>query len=64
MPIKDAKTVFMQGNILCIYPKLAKHIIDIRGMSVFECPGYSLDVKPIQEDLNIMNMSLTIKVSL
>ena len=40
MPIKDAKKiVFIQGNVLCIYPKSAKHIIDIRGMSVFECPG-------------------------
>ena len=57
MPIKDAKILFMQGNILCIYPKSAKHIIDIRGMSVFECPGDSIDLKPIQEDLNIMKMS-------
>ena len=54
MPIKDAKTVFMQGNVLCIYPKSAKHIIDIRGMSVSECPGDSFDLKPIQGDLNII----------
>ena len=33
-----------------------KHIIDIRGMSVFECPGDCLDLKPIQEGLNIMKM--------
>ena len=26
-------------------------------MSVCECPGDSLDLKPIQEDLNIMNMN-------
>ena len=26
MPIKDAKIVFMQGNVLCIYPKSAKHM--------------------------------------
>ena len=30
--------------------KSAKHITDIRGMPVFECPGDSLDLKPIQED--------------
>ena len=49
----------VQGNILCIHPKSAKYIIDtcIRRMSVCECPGDSLDLKPIQEDLNIMNMS-------
>ena len=40
----------MQGIVLCINPKSAKHIIDIRGMFVFECPGDSLDLKPIQED--------------
>ena len=58
MPIKDAKKiVFMQGNVLCINPKSAKHIIDIRGMSAFECPGDSFDLKPIHEDLNIMKMS-------
>ena len=33
-----------------------KHIIDIRGMSVFECSGDCLDLKPIQEGLNIMKM--------
>ena len=47
----------MQGNVLCIYPKSAKHIIDIRGMSVFECPGDSLDLRHKPEDLNIMKMS-------
>ena len=31
--------------------------MDIRRMSVCECPGDSLDLKHIQEDLNIMNMS-------
>ena len=58
MPIKDAKRiVFMQGSVLCIYHISAKHIIGIRRMSVFECPGDSFDLKAIQEDLNIMNMS-------
>ena len=51
MPIKGAKILFMQGNVLCIYHQSAKHI-DIRRMSVFECPGDSLDLKPIQENLN------------
>ena len=32
-------------------------IIDIRGTSVFECPGDFFDFMPKQEDLNIMNMS-------
>ena len=40
----------MQGNVLCIYPKSAKDNIDIRGIFVFECPGDSLDLKPIQVD--------------
>ena len=57
MPIKDAKVVFMQGNVLYIYPKSAKQIIDIRGMSVFECPDDFIDLKHIQEDLTIMKMS-------
>ena len=43
-------------------------IIDIRGTSVFECPGDFLDFMPKQEDLNIMNIavrdSLSMKVSL
>ena len=34
----------MQSNVLCIYPKSAKYIIDIRRMSVFECPGDSLTI--------------------
>ena len=51
------KIVFMQGNALCSYPKSAKHIIDITGMSVFECPDDSLDLNPIQEESNIMKMS-------
>ena len=46
----NKECVFMLGNVLSFYPKSAKHIIDIRGMSVFECPGDSLDLKPIQED--------------
>ena len=52
MSIKDAKRSIynLQGNVLCIYPKSAKHIIDIRGTSVFECPDDSLDLKSIQED--------------
>ena len=32
-------------------------MIDIRGMSVFGCPGDFLAFMPIQKDLNIMNMS-------
>ena len=51
------KIEFMQGNVLSIYPISAKRIIDIREMSVFECPGDSLDLEHIQEDLNIMKMS-------
>ena len=31
--------------------------IDVRGTSVFECPGDFLDFMPKQEDLIIMNMS-------
>ena len=50
------KIEFMQGNVLSTYPKSAKRIIDNREMSVFECPGDSLDLKHIQEDLN-MKMS-------
>ena len=54
--IKDAKNIFMQGNV-CIYSKSAKHILVIRGVSVFECHGDSLDLKPIQEDKDIIKMS-------
>ena len=36
---------FMQGNFLCIYPKSAKHFLDIRRTSVFDCPGDSLDLR-------------------
>ena len=43
--------------LFVLIQKSAKHIIDIRGMSVFEWPGDSLDFKSIQEDLNIMQMS-------
>ena len=59
MPMKDSKSSIqvMQGNVLYIYPKYAKHITNFRGMSVFECPGDSLDFKPIQDDWNIMKMS-------
>ena len=39
----------MQGNVLCISSKTAKHIFDIRGTSVFECPSDSLDLNPMQE---------------
>ena len=49
---------YMQlGNVLCINSKTAKHILGIRGMSAFECPGESLDLNPIQQVLNIMKMS-------
>ena len=41
--------LFTQGNVLCINPKSAKHILVIRGMPFFECPGDSLDLNPIQE---------------
>ena len=37
--------------------EIRKHIIDIRGMSVVECPGDSLDLRPLQEDCNITKMS-------
>ena len=49
--------VFMQGNVLCIYSKSAKQILDIRGMPVIECPGDSIDLNPVQEVCNIMKMS-------
>ena len=32
-------------------------LLILEKMSVCECPGDSLDLKHIQEDLNIMNMS-------
>ena len=49
MPIKDAeKIVYMQCNVLCINSKTAKHIFDIRGASVFECPSDSLNLNPIK----------------
>ena len=50
MPIKDAKRIsIMQDNVLCISSKFAKHIPDIRGTPVFECPGDSIDFNPIQD---------------
>ena len=52
MPIKNAKRIsslYMQGNVLCMHFKTAKHILDIRGTSVFECPGNSLYLNPIQQ---------------
>ena len=51
MPIKNAYFLCKAMSFVFIYLyKSAKHIIDIRGMSVFECPGDFLDLKPIQED--------------
>ena len=41
--------VYMQGNVLCINSKTAKHILDIRGTSMFECPGDSMDLNPVQQ---------------
>ena len=53
MPIQDSKTlVSIQGYVLCINPKSLKHIIDIRGMSVFECPGDFLDLNRIQDEIS------------
>ena len=46
MPIKDVKMVHV------FIP-----ITNIRGTSVFECPGDFLYFMPKQEDLNIMHMS-------
>ena len=48
MPIKGAKKiVYMYDNVLC-NSKTAKHILDIRGTSLFECPSDSIDLNPIQ----------------
>ena len=41
--------VYIQGSVLCIHSKTAKHIFDIRETPVFECPGDNLDLNPIQE---------------
>ena len=50
---KDAKrisTSCMQGSVICIHSKTAKHIFfDIRETSVFECPSDFLGLQPIQE---------------
>ena len=45
MPIKDAKiiSIYMQDNVIFINSKTAKHILDISGKSVFECPDDSFD---------------------
>ena len=55
MPIKDVEMVhvFMQSKMFFVLIP----IIDIRGTSVFECPGDFLYFMPKQEDLNIMHMS-------
>ena len=39
----------MQGNVLSINQKSAKHFLVIRGTPVFECPNDFLDLNPIQE---------------
>ena len=41
--------VYMQGNVICINSKTAKHIFGIRETSVFECPSDSLGLQSIQE---------------
>ena len=41
--------LYMQGIVLCIYFKTAKHILDIRGTSVFEDPSHSIELNPKQE---------------
>ena len=39
MPIYDAKIVFMQGNVLCIYPKAAKTLLTLE-----ECLSLNVQV--------------------
>ena len=41
--------VYTQGNFLFINSKTAKHFLDIRGTSAFECSGDFLDLNPLQE---------------
>ena len=41
--------VYMQGSVICINSKTAKHIFCIRKKSVFECPSDSLGIQSIQE---------------
>ena len=51
---------FWSGNLFLIapFPDLCLLVPnDIRGKSVFECPGVFLYFMPKQEDLNSMNMS-------
>ena len=43
----------MQDTVLCVEPEYAKHIIDIKGISVFKCPGDSLDFNPVQEKVQV-----------
>ena len=48
MPIKDAylcKAIFF---VFILNPK--NTLLILEGMSVFECPGDSIDLKPIKED--------------
>ena len=41
---------FMRDNVLCNNSKSAKHILEIRRASVFECPGDSLDLKTLKTE--------------
>ena len=50
MPIKDAKRISIYARQCSLYyTKSAKLILDIRGTSVYECPGEFLDLNSIQE---------------
>ena len=50
MTINDAKRISIYAKrCFCINPKSAKHLLDIRGTSVFESPGDSCDINHIQE---------------
>ena len=58
MPVKGAQRITVharQFSFFFFYSKTAKNILDIRGTSVFECHGDSLDLNPIQQVLNIIN---------
>ena len=43
MPIKDVKKNYARQCSLYL-SLIRKHIIDVRGMSVFACPGVFLDL--------------------
>ena len=61
------ESVFLQGNVLCNYSKSAKHILDIRITSVFECPGdsFQLYTRGLEYPfiyLNTFNYTLAIRL--